>query len=455
MLAKKRTKIIHEILQVRALAASGRGVARGQDGKVYFIGGAVVGDQVRCVITRESARYAFCDVVEILHKSSEREITPVCEAFAECGGCEWMDVPYQKQLLWKKHMFQQSLAKHISLDTVQSWPCEVVASPQLYKYRSRLQLRFRFDQTGKLLLGFFAAGSHRFVAVRRCEVAAEYIAEFLTYLRAFPEKKIKNVRGILEIQELLNERSYVSHKDSDVVYPLWVRVKYYTPNSVDIHPMLQWIAQRVLWAGTADDVTSETWLWDRDFDRDYLGSIGGFYQSHRALNTQLRAIITERANTLQVMTAYDLFCGGGNFSLALIALNREVIGVDENADAIRRANLSYKRYRQLHKQQKASYLHKRCIDDVRMRRKRQERFDLVLINPPRMGARDIVDDVSAVAQNHIFYISCNPLSMAVDVHLFLSRGFSVVEYKIFDFCPHTHHFESWIHLQKAPSMSIF
>jgi tRNA/tmRNA/rRNA uracil-C5-methylase (TrmA/RlmC/RlmD family) len=71
-----------------------------------------------------------------------------------------------------------------------------------------------------------------------------------------------------------------------------------------------------------------------------------------------------------------------------------------------------------------------------------EPFDLVVLDPPREGARRPV--VSAVADRSpraVAYVACDPAALARDVAVFAEHGYRLTALRAFDLFPMTHHVE--------------
>jgi tRNA/tmRNA/rRNA uracil-C5-methylase (TrmA/RlmC/RlmD family) len=71
-----------------------------------------------------------------------------------------------------------------------------------------------------------------------------------------------------------------------------------------------------------------------------------------------------------------------------------------------------------------------------------EPFDLVVLDPPRTGAkRKVVTQVAARRPRAIAYVACDPAALARDVAIFAEHGYRPVRLRAFDLFPMTHHVE--------------
>jgi tRNA/tmRNA/rRNA uracil-C5-methylase (TrmA/RlmC/RlmD family) len=74
--------------------------------------------------------------------------------------------------------------------------------------------------------------------------------------------------------------------------------------------------------------------------------------------------------------------------------------------------------------------------------RRGERFDLVVLDPPRAGAGRVIDDIAALAQRAVAYVSCDPVTLARDLRRLTGHGFVLDSVRAYDMFPHTHHVET-------------
>jgi 23S rRNA (uracil1939-C5)-methyltransferase len=71
------------------------------------------------------------------------------------------------------------------------------------------------------------------------------------------------------------------------------------------------------------------------------------------------------------------------------------------------------------------------------------RYDRVLLDPPRAGARDVLPVVGGCGASRVVYISCHPGSLARDAGILVrDHGFRLVAAGVMDMFPHTTHVEA-------------
>jgi 23S rRNA (uracil1939-C5)-methyltransferase len=84
--------------------------------------------------------------------------------------------------------------------------------------------------------------------------------------------------------------------------------------------------------------------------------------------------------------------------------------------------------------------------------RKDRRFDLVVVDPPRAGARGIEDSLSRLVGHTLLMVSCDQVTLARDVSRLVAAGFSLVSAQALDMFPQTHHVEALIELRAPLSL---
>jgi 23S rRNA (uracil1939-C5)-methyltransferase len=136
----------------------------------------------------------------------------------------------------------------------------------------------------------------------------------------------------------------------------------------------------------------------------------------------------------------DLFCGLGNFTLAIARRTGQVVGVEGDAGLVARARLNAERNAVQNVEFQVADLYGEPSAAAPWH---QARFDRALIDPPRSGAREVLDPLAATGVQRLVYVSCYPSTLARDAeHLVNGLGFRLVAAGAMDMFPHTAHLES-------------
>jgi 23S rRNA (uracil1939-C5)-methyltransferase len=140
----------------------------------------------------------------------------------------------------------------------------------------------------------------------------------------------------------------------------------------------------------------------------------------------------------------DLFCGLGNFTLPLAQKAAQVVGVEGSAEMVERARHNAA---QAHLDN-AHFYRADLSESFRHAPWFREGFDLILLDPPRTGAREAVQQLSHYGAAKVLYISCNPSALVADLPLLTAAGYRVTRFSIMDMFPHTAHVESMLLLER-------
>jgi 23S rRNA (uracil1939-C5)-methyltransferase len=164
-----------------------------------------------------------------------------------------------------------------------------------------------------------------------------------------------------------------------------------------------------------------------------------FVQVNGPLNQQM----IDRAVTLLAPTptdrVLDLFCGLGNFSLPLARRAGQVVGVEGEAGLVARARANAERNGLAN----AQFFTANLADESIASASWAGKFDKVLLDPPRAGAKEVLPVVAKSGAGTVLYISCHPGSLARDAGILVhEHGYKLRSAGVMDMFPHTAHVES-------------
>jgi 23S rRNA (uracil1939-C5)-methyltransferase len=425
-------------VRIDALAYGGAGVAR-HEGKAVFVPLTAPGELVRCRVTRDHRRFSEAEAVEVLAASPRRR-PPPCPHFGACGGCQWQHLPYGEQCAWKERIFADILQRQarVSKDVIQP----LAPSPSEWNYRSRVQFKCRQAGQG-FVMGFYRRGSHFVIDVADCPITAPRLNEtlrlFRRWLPASPcPKLIPQVD--LEADDEGRIRATVHCLDRDPA-PL---ADFLGPlaESEGLSLFLQTGRKETL-----ERVCGVEELHIRPLAHSLLRlayGAGGFAQVNLEQNRRLVSAVLEAASLSGTERVLDLFCGMGNFSLPLARGAGTVVGVEDYAPAIARAE----RNARSNGIANARFL-ARPAEGAPTALAGAGGFDLVLLDPPRTGACAVARELATLRPPCIIYVSCDPPTLARDLVPLLHQGYAVVSSQPFDLFPQTHHTESLTVLRRV------
>jgi len=431
---------------VADLTHEGEGVVRAssmsEGGKTVFIAGALPGERVSFRRVSFHKSHDEAELIEVL-EPSPRRVTPRCAHFGVCGGCALQHLDPAAQLEAKQKELAQNLER-IGQVTPDEWLPPLLGPVWGYRRRARLSSRY-VTKKGRSLVGFREKQGKYVADVTRCEVLSEPVAslvgtlgELLTGMQrreSIPQIEVSLSDGervlVLRVLDPLPEsdldklraferehglRVLLQPGGLDTVAPL-------TPGPVDLHYRLDDFGLRLDFGPT------------------------DFVQVNAAINSAMVARAIELLEVGPGDRVLDLYCGLGNFTLPLARKARSVVGVEGEAGLIERARANARR----NGIENATFQ----VADLSVEPDRtipwlRGGFDKVLLDPPRVGAREVLSAVAHLAPHRVVYISCHTGSLARDLGLLTqTHGFRLRAAGVLDMFPHTNHVESMAVLERV------
>ncbi len=183
-------------LHIQKLVYQGKGVGE-INGKKIFVPFAAPEDELEIKITEDQGSFAHAEILEVV-KPGKGRVEPQCSVFGKCGGCQWQHLDYKTQLIWKRKILIEALARigKIGLPgDLEKTVLPTLASPKEWNYRNRIQLHVN----SKGQIGFYKIASKEVVEFEECLIAEEELNQRLNQDR---EKFSKRDRGIaLRLQD--------------------------------------------------------------------------------------------------------------------------------------------------------------------------------------------------------------------------------------------------------------
>lgn len=438
-MARSRSRIDKTPFQTDILDLShdGRGVARreGEGGKVTFISGALPHETVMAEQTGKSRHFDEARTIEVLTASPHR-VTPRCPHFGVCAGCVLQHLEESQQIVAKQRVLMDNLERigHVNPGTVLP---PLVGDSWGYRRKGRFSVR-RVEKKDKTLVGF-REQDPRFVAdLSQCLTVIPEIGSKVSALSTFIES-LDGKRDIPQIEFIGGDDAIaltVRHLQplSDADAQAWKAFGeangfaiYLQPGGLDsVHP---------LWPAEGVPLSFKLPQWNVELAFRPLD----FIQVNAKLNQQMIAHALTLLDAQPDERVLDLFCGLGNFTLPLARTVREVVGVEGEAGLVARA----KENAQRNGLDNAQFFAADLTQDQRNTPWMKQGFDKLLLDPPRSGAIDVLQQLPLKQFKRIVYVSCHPGSLARDAgYLVNEQGFTLVSAGAMDMFPHTAHVES-------------
>lgn len=384
-----------------------------------------------------------------------------CPIMRRCGGCEWLGLPYRKQLA-RKHAAMVEL--YAPLIERFGWDVEVSPvmgmdsrSPRAFRHKAATP--FAPGEGGEVRGGFFARGTHDIVACPACAVEAPGARELLNEVAtvaselgipAYDEdRRCGQLRyAVLRCGWRTGERMLTlvtRSREVPGLDELAARLR-------DAHPELVCVAHNVNPRVTNAILGGETRIIaGRDRMRDeLLGctfeiSPVSFYQVNPEQTEILYRTAVEAARLRADDVLLDTYCGSGTIGLCAAGLARgagidvSLVGVERNAEGIRDA----KRNAALNGLEATStFIARDATEYMLEAADAGSKANVLIMDPPRAGSTpEFIRAAATLAPRTVIYISCNPATQARDLELFTAEGYAVTSLVPVDLFPHTSHTE--------------
>jgi 23S rRNA (uracil1939-C5)-methyltransferase len=155
---------------------------------------------------------------------------------------------------------------------------------------------------------------------------------------------------------------------------------------------------------------------------------------NRLLISEIRNLATQGGRGGRLL---DLCCGNGNLSLPLARQFSGIDGIEDYPPSIRSAEKNA----QANGIVNASF-HVGAAENFASFLGGGDEHSLVLLDPPREGARQAVERLAASSFRRIFYVSCDPSTLARDAAHLCRSGYRLTSFRGFDMFPQTYHIET-------------
>lgn len=371
------------VLTPTTVVAGGAALARGDDGRVVFIDGALPGEVVEVAIVESKRDFARAAVIRVIESSAYRRDAPCAFVGRGCGGCTWQHIEPVHQPVLKTAIVADALRRTGKLhDAV------VRIAPALPGEGFRTSIRMAVDPDGAL--SYRRGASHELIRVDDCLVAHAGLADLIADAR-FP--------GATEVS---------------------LRVSASTGRRTALVDPVTAAAQVPIDVGVGERAR----LTERVADVDFLVSAGSFFQTRTdgaaALVAEVRAAVGD--TTGPWLDAY------GGVGLFAATLGGDVMLVESSASSCRDARRNLPKGTPI-------------VESTLERWKPKPR-EFVVADPPRTGlGKDGVRVVGATGANRLVLVSCDAVSLARDAALLVPVGFRHQESVLVDLFPHTPHVE--------------
>lgn len=417
--------------QIVDFVHDGRGLAR-IDGKATFIADALPGETVRFKYLQVARDADEGQAVAVVEASPDR-VAAACTHFGVCGGCSMQHLQSGRQIEFKQKQMLDALARIGRVSPERTAP-PLTGAVWGYRRRARLGVR-RVPKKGGVLVGFRERASSYLAALDRCLTLDPRVGEKLKPLAALveglsintqvPQIEVACADHVALVFRVLQAPSAADRARLAAFAEAEGFEIYLQPGGLDSIAPLTPPARPLEYSPDGSDLRL------RFEPADFIQIHGEI--SQKAVRQALDWLALEPGEAV-----LELFCGLGNFSLPLARAGARLVALEGEQGLVQRARENAAR-NGLEARFERADLFKTAADAPWL----QQRFDKLLIDPPRAGAREILPLVAAGKPRRVVYVSCHPGTLARDAGLLVhEHGYRLVQAGVMDMFPQTSHVES-------------
>ena len=435
-----------ETAEVVGLTHDGEGIVRG--GKTVFVAGALPGETVTFERIRKHRRHDEGRLLEVLQPAPER-VTPPCPHFGVCGGCALQHLAPESQLLRKEEELRDNLERVAQVEC-RTWLPPLRGPVWGYRRRARLGAKY-VPKKGKVVVGFRERFAPYVADVTHCDVLAAPVGALI--------QPLGELLGALDIRQHVPQ---IEVAVADNATALVLRVLR-APSEQDTSKLREFAGRHAvriyLQSGGLDSVAELTGGESAGvaslappvamplnyalpaFDLTLEFAPTDFVQVNGVVNEALVARAVEFLHPTAQSRVLDLYCGLGNFTLALAGSAGHVVGVEGEGGLVERARHNARRNGVANVEFHVGDLSKPMELPAAWL---QGPYTHVLLDPPRVGAApEMLAAIARLAPERMLYVSCHPGSLARDLGILVhEHGFTLEAAGVVDMFPHTAHVES-------------
>lgn len=434
----------------------GNGVGKVQSYPI-FVPLVLPGETASIKIVKVNKKFGFGKILEIKETSPDRE-TPPCAVFHKCGGCQLQHMSYAMELQMKENQVKNVMKKIAHMEDVPVHP--VIGMEEPWRYRNKIQIPVG-EKNGELITGFYRQRSHEIIDDMETCIIQDHTGDDLQEavrelandlgIRAYDET---NHQG--DLRHIIVRSAYETGKAMIVLVTrtektpqlatLTEKITQTYPQVSSVIHNINPARTNVILGGESKTLSGEDYLVDHMGELEFLISANSFYQVNPPQTKHLYEKALEFAAVDTGDTVVDAYCGIGTISLFLAQKAKQVYGVEIVPEAIQDAKMNAKQ----NNLENVEFVVGKAETVMPQWTADGLRPDVVVVDPPRKGCDEtLLQAIMNMEPKRIVYVSCNPSTLARDLHILADGGYETREIQPVDMFPQTMHVESVTLLEKV------
>lgn len=370
-----------------------------------------------------------------------------CKYFGKCGGCNFLDIDYQTELVKKHNYVGQQLSKNgidVKVD-------DIVKMYYPYEYRNKLHLAIT-QKKGVVSVGFFEPGTKNIIDIDSCllfddwaQKLAGIVKKWVIDFKIIPYDRItragtikyvvaRNFKNNLMLTLVATsqnfagkEQLYKELKKNFGDVSLWLNINKRTDSAVFGDTFLHKYGEQKL-----DAVLCGI---------KFKLSPNSFAQTNYEMASKIYTAVCLEVKNCNVKNVVDLYSGIGITSCMFAKLGMQVLSIEvEKSSVVDARNIA----RENGVDKKITSLCGKCENLTDQIESFANNEDVcVFVDPARSGVeQNVLETIISVAPKKIIYMSCEPVTLSRDLAFLLdSKRYHLDKVIPFDMFPKTKHLE--------------